>query len=132
MSQQPNNNEINIDERLMALLEISENQRATAEIQDQKFNELVETFGSLRNEIANNETIRADTFSKEAKQAIIRIENIAATIATNNTITKEELVKIISHTVTIYFARNLAHNLSEEVKEKIQQSIGGHVPAESS
>lgn len=124
MSQQPNNSEISIDERLMALLEISENQRATAEIQDQKFNELVETFGSLRNEIANNETIRADTFSKEAKQAIIRIENIAATIATNNTITKEELVKIISDTVTIYFAKNLAHNLSEEVKAKIQQSIG--------
>ena len=127
MSQQPNNSEISIDERLMALLEISENQRATAEIQDQKFNELVETFGSLRNEIANNETIRADTFSKEAKQAIIRIENIAATIATNNTITKEELVKIISDTVTIYFARNLAHNLSEEVKAKIQQSIGESV-----
>ena len=127
MSQQPNNSEISIDERLMALLEISENQRATAEIQDQKFNELVETFDSLRDEIANNETIRADTFSKEAKQAIIRIENIAATIATNNTITKEELVKIISDTVTIYFARNLAHNLSEEVKAKIQQSIGESV-----
>lgn len=127
MSQQPNNSEISIDERLMALLEISENQRATAEIQDEKFNELVETFDSLRDEIANNETIRADTFSKEAKQAIIRIENIAATIATNNTITKEELVKIISDTVTIYFARNLAHNLSEEVKAKIQQSIGESV-----
>ena len=127
MSQQPNNSEISIDERLMALLEISENQRATAEIQDEKFNELVETFDSLRDEIANNETIRADTFSKEAKQAIIRIENIAATIATNNTITKEELVKIISDTVTIYFAKNLAHNLSEEVKAKIQQSIGESV-----
>ena len=63
MSQQPNNNEINIDERLMALLEISENQRATAEIQDQKFNELVETFDILRNEIVNNENVRADTFS---------------------------------------------------------------------
>lgn len=75
MSQQPNNSEISIDERLMALLEISENQRATA-IQDQKFNELVETFTGLRNEIANNENVRADTFSNKATQAIIRIENI--------------------------------------------------------
>lgn len=127
MSQQPNNSEISIDERLMALLEISENQRATAEIQDQKFNELVETFAGLRNEIANNENVRADTFSNKATQAIIRIENIAENVATKSTITKEELVKIISDTVTIYFARNLAHNLSEEVKEKIQQSIGESV-----
>lgn len=127
MSQQPNNNEISIDERLMALLEISENQRATAEIQDQKFNELVETFAGLRNEIADNENVRADTFSNKASQAIIRIENIAEKISTENLITKEQLVKIISDTVTIYFAKNLAHNLSEEVKAKIQQSIGESV-----
>lgn len=127
MSQQLNNNEISVDERLMALLEISENQRATAEIQDEKFNELVETFGSLRNEIANNENVRADTFSHKATQAIVRIENIAEKISTENLITKEELVKIISDTVTIYFAKNLAHNLSEEVKAKIQQSIGESV-----
>ena len=88
MSQQPNNSEISIDERLMALLEISENQRATAEIQDQKFNELVETFAGLRNEIANNENVRADTFSNKATQAIIRIENIAENVATKSTITK--------------------------------------------
>lgn len=127
MSQQPNNNEISIDERLMALLEISENQRATAEIQDQKFNELVETFAGLRNEIANNENVRADTFSNKATQAIIRIQNIAEKVSTENVITKEQLVKIISDTVTVYFARNLAHNLSEEVKAKIQQSIGESV-----
>lgn len=127
MSQQPNNNEISIDERLMALLEISENQRATAEIQDQKFNELVETFAGLRNEIADNENVRADTFSNKASQAIIRIENIAEKISKENLITKEQLVKIISDTVTIYFAKNLAHNLSEEVKAKIQQSIGESV-----
>jgi hypothetical protein len=127
MSQQPNNNEISIDERLMALLEISENQRATAEIQDQKFNELVETFAGLRQEIASNENIRADTFSNKATQAIIRIENIAEKISKENLITKEQLVKIISDTVTIYFAKNLAHNLSEEVKAKIQQSIGESV-----
>ena len=127
MSQQPNNSEISIDERLMALLEISENQRATAEIQDQKFNELVETFAGLRNEIADNENVRADTFSNKASQAIIRIENIAEKISKENLITKEQLVKIISDTVTIYFAKNLAHNLSEEVKAKIQQSIGESV-----
>ena len=127
MSQQPNNNEISLDERLMALLEISENQRATAEIQDQKFNELVETFAGLRNEIADNENVRADTFSNKASQAIIRIENIAEKISKENLITKEQLVKIISDTVTIYFAKNLAHNLSEEVKAKIQQSIGESV-----
>ena len=84
MSQQPNNSEISIDERLMALLEISENQRATAEIQDQKFNELVETFAGLRQEIASNENIRADTFSNKATQAIIRIENIAEKISKEN------------------------------------------------
>ena len=127
MSQQPNNSEISIDERLMALLEISENQRATAEIQDQKFNELVETFAGLRQEIASNENIRADTFSNKATQAIIRIENIAEKISKENVITKEQLVKIISDTVTVYFARNLAQSLSDEVKAKIQQSVGESV-----
>ena len=127
MSQQPNNNEISIDERLMALLEISENQRATAEIQDQKFNELVETFAGLRQEIASNENIRADTFSNKATQAIIRIENIAEKISKENVITKEQLVQIISQTVTVYFARNLAQSLSDEVKAKIQQSVGESV-----
>lgn len=127
MSQQPNNSEISIDERLMALLEISENQRATAEIQDQKFNELVETFAGLRQEIASNENIRADTFSNKATQAIIRIENIAEKISKENVITKEQLVQIISQTVTVYFARNLAQSLSDEVKAKIQQSVGESV-----
>ena len=127
MSQQPNNSEISIDERLMALLEISENQRATAEIQDQKFNELVETFAGLRQEIASNENIRADTFSNKASQAIIRIENIAEKISKENVITKEQLVQIISQTVTVYFARNLAQSLSDEVKAKIQQSVGESV-----
>ena len=127
MSQQPNNSEISIDERLMALLEISENQRATAEIQDQKFNELVETFAGLRQEIASNENIRADTFSNKATQAIIRIENIAEKISKENLITKEQLVQIISQTVTVYFARNLAQSLSDEVKAKIQQSVGESV-----
>ena len=73
MSQQSNNSEISVDERLMALLEISENQRATAEIQDQKFNELVETFAGLRQEIASNENIRADTFSNRQHRQLLEL-----------------------------------------------------------
>lgn len=121
------NTDISNDERLEALLILAEQQAGHAKEQGDIVGELVATLETVTAQLLKSETDKTDNFNERAKRAIERIESLAERVVTENTLTKTELVNVIANTVNSYFVRNLATNLSNEVKANIQNAIGNVV-----
>lgn len=124
MNQNPN---ITNDERLEALLMLAEQQAQQAQQQGDNVNELVATLEQVTAVITRNNIEQKDVTTEQYKQLLLRLENLANKIVTENTLTKTEITNLIANTVNIYFVRNLTTSLSDEVKNNIQNAIGSVV-----
>lgn len=110
------NEQIQIDERLLVLIETAENLIETAKIEQQKANELIEKNEQLAKNLC-------DDFDKRTRDTNNFIEKLSNRVMSENLITKNEIQNEIQKAVISHFVKHLSFQLSSETKKQIKHDL---------
>lgn len=110
------NEQIQIDERLLVLIETAESLIETAKIEQQKANELIEKNEQLAKDLCND-------FDKRTRDTNNFIEKLSNRVISENLITKNEIQNEIKKAVLSHFVEHLSFQLSNETKKQIKHDL---------